>query len=77
MPSDTRQLLRDYHDASKRLEKRHGEDITDPEKQAYYHEFYTAARELVTRCVLAGKPRSLGFLMLELAPMCFKMPVTT
>ncbi len=66
MPSNTQQLLHDYHNASKRLEKRHGEDITDPEKQAYYHEFCTAARELVSRCIIADKPRGLCFLILEL-----------
>ena len=67
MPSNNQQLLRDYHDASKRLGKRHAEDITDPEHLQVYRENCAAARELVTRCVLAGKPRSLGFLILELA----------
>lgn len=66
MPSNTQKLLADYHDASKRLEKRHGGDITDPKKEAEYHEFCLAARELVSRCLIADKPRGLCFLMLEL-----------
>ena len=66
VPSNNHQLLRDYHDASKRLEKRHAEDITDPEKEADYHEFCTAARELISRCIIADKPRGLCFLILEL-----------
>ncbi len=67
MPSNTQKLLADYHDASKRLEAGHMEDISDPDKQVYYHESCIVARELVSRCVLSGRPRSLGFLMLELA----------
>ncbi|MCK5602734.1 hypothetical protein KAR91_12715 [Candidatus Pacearchaeota archaeon] len=42
------------------------EDISDPDKRAEYHEFCLAARELVSRCIIADRPRGLCFLLLEL-----------
>lgn len=68
MPSNVQKLLADYHDASKRLEKKNNEDFAlVPDKQAEYHELCTVARELVSRCLIADKPRGLCFLILELS----------
>ncbi len=67
MPSNTKKLLRDYHDASKRLEAISTDKMPTPETEEEYGQMVAAARELVSRCILSGDPRSFCFLLKELA----------
>ena len=66
MGSNTRQLLRDYHDASKRLEAIDADKVPLSEKQEYFVQRVRAARELISRCIISDDPWSLCFLIKEL-----------
>ncbi len=66
MPSNTQKLLADYHDASKRLEKRYSGEMSAGAAKEVYHEFCLAARELISRCILSGEPRGFCFLISEM-----------
>ncbi len=67
MPPNTQKLLADYHDASKRLEAINTDEMPTPEKQEEYSQMTRAARELISRCIISDDPRSLCFLIKELA----------
>lgn len=66
MPSDsTKQLLANYHDASRRLQTIAGADLA-AEDQEELNQLSSASREIVSRCILSDDPRSLVFLLAEL-----------
>jgi len=62
----TKQLLANYHDASKRLEARSKDRLETDEDKETYGRLTVASRELVSRCILDDEPRSLLFLLDEL-----------
>ncbi len=65
MPSNTQQLLKNYHDASKRVEIIGGAFLAEKGKELD-SQLLISARELVSRCILSDDPRSLVCLFLEL-----------
>ena len=66
MSPNTEQLLKDYHDASRRLEVWLDEPSLDEEFRKDHARLIASARELMSRCILSGDPRSLIALMQEM-----------
>ncbi len=66
MPSNTLQFLEDYHDASKRLAASALACVPPDEDRELFVKLTTAARELISRCILSNDPRSLFCLIGEL-----------
>lgn len=62
----TKELLENYHDASKRLEARWKVEMQTADNKRKHHHLTTGARELVSRCILSDNPHSLLFLLCEL-----------
>ncbi len=69
MPSDsfdsTKSVLHDYHDASHRLQARHAEAGQGRGESGKW--LTSGARELMSRCILSGDPRSVVFLLREIS----------
>ena len=58
-------ILSAYHKASKTVANNAMDDLT-PDEQAESLRFATEARELLSRCLLRGDPRSLVYLLDEI-----------
>lgn len=62
----TKKFLSDYHDASKQLRKDAEPHLSTDEAKETCDRLATSTRELVSRCILSGDPRSFIFLVEEL-----------
>lgn len=66
MDSSTKQLLRDYQSASRKLQESFVDEMPDDRSTWLYNRHWSLSRELVSRCIINNDPRSIMFLIAEL-----------
>lgn len=66
MPSNSIQLLKNYHDASQRIEAIRKDQCLSDEEKELYGQRTASARELISRCILSNDPSNFISLLKEI-----------